>query len=34
MVGSENPREWIIGLDPWVVQDGSYDEFAVGETHE
>lgn len=27
------PASWVIGLDPWIVQDGNYGEFAVGETH-
>jgi hypothetical protein len=27
-------REWTIGLEPWIVQDGNYGEFAVDETHE
>lgn len=24
-------REWTIGLDPWIVQDGNYGEFSLNE---
>lgn len=27
-------REWVIGLDPWVMQDGNYGDFSAGETTE
>jgi hypothetical protein len=27
-------REWTVGLDAWIIQDGNYDEFAAGDQAE
>jgi hypothetical protein len=31
---TEARREWVIGLESWVMQDGNYGDFTVGETTE
>lgn len=31
---SARPRVWTIGLDPWIVQDGNYGEFAVDDVRD
>lgn len=31
---SEARREWVVELEPWVMQDGNYGDFSAGETTE